>query len=166
MNNKIQIKGNTNFMGVEVPNLEGGFGENQKVILAKTIAEVHNMNLGDINKIINNNVEEFEIGIDLLDLKQMVSNHLFLQNGLFTNAQWGNAKNIYLLSEQGYMLLVGFMKTKEIRKKLRREYFFMTGKTQKGDKVVYTVGLVKELMDNYLDSIKAYTEIQIGKKIA
>jgi len=39
-----------------------------------------------------------------------------------------NSTNIYLLSEQGYMLLVGFMKTeqsKKIRKKLRREYFAM-----------------------------------------
>lgn len=37
-------------------------------------------------------------------------------------------KNCYLLSEQGYMLLVGFMRTekaKEIRKQLRREYFAM-----------------------------------------
>ncbi|MEG1309386.1 MAG: ORF6N domain-containing protein, partial [Bacilli bacterium] len=128
MNNEIQIKGNTSFMGVEVPNLEGGFGEGQKVMLAKTIAEIHEVEIKEINKLINNNLNEFEFGIDILDLKTGYYKEPVLQNGLFTNAQWGNAKNIYLLSEQGYMLLVGFMKTKkakEIRKKLRREYFAM-----------------------------------------
>ena len=51
-----------------------------------------------------------------------------LENNLFTKAQWGNAKNLYLLSEQGYMALVMLMRTekaKEIRKKLRKEYFTM-----------------------------------------
>ncbi|MBM7835758.1 ORF6N domain-containing protein [Clostridium sardiniense] len=283
MNNEIQIKGNTNFMGIEVPNLEGGFGENQKVILAKTVAEVHNEELRRVNEIINRNRDEFEDGIDIIDLKNSIANcDSLLENLGYTKQKISNSKNIYLLSEQGYMLLVGFMKTKEakeIRKKLRREYFSMrkvikdnedlkknllldvygggtkaiesakriakieieektkeikdgndkvltcgqvvnqleiseltttilnewfclngfgtmmkkqgekkrcfqpsekflqliakegysmTGKTQKGDKikVVYTVGLVKELIDNYLDSIKSYTEIQIGKKIA
>lgn len=283
MNNEIQIKGNTSLMGVEVPNLEGGFGEEQKVMLAKTIAEIHSEELRRINEIINRNRDEFEEGVDILDLKNSIANcDSLLENLGYTKQKISNSKNIYLLSEQGYMLLVGFMKTKEakeIRKKLRREYFAMrkviqdneelkknllleiygggtkaiesskrlteieviketekikdgndkvltcgqvvnqlgipeltttilnewfclngfgvmmkkvgekrrcfqpsekfleliakegysmTGKTQKGDKVkvVYTIGLVKELLDNYLYSIKSYTEIQIGKKIA
>lgn len=51
-----------------------------------------------------------------------------LHNGLYTQNALNRAKNIYLLSEQGYMLLVGFMNTeraKVIRKQLRREYFAM-----------------------------------------
>ena len=43
----------------------------------------------------------FRTGIDLLDLKQVISNNLFSDYG-FTKAQWGNANNIYLLSERGY----------------------------------------------------------------
>ena len=42
--------------------------------------------------------------------------------------QVAKAKNIYILSEQGYMCLISFMKTekaKELRKKFRREYFSM-----------------------------------------
>lgn len=78
-------------------------------MLAKTIAEVHNEEPRIINQIINRNRDEFEDGIDIIDLKQITNCDVFLQNGLFTNAQWGNAKNIYLLSEQGYMLLVGFI---------------------------------------------------------
>ena len=38
MENKIIVKGTQNFMGIEVPVIEGGFGENCKVILAKTVA--------------------------------------------------------------------------------------------------------------------------------
>lgn len=126
--NNLVIRGTQEFLGMNIPVIEGGFGEGQKVVLAKTIAEVHGEELRVINQIINRNLDEFEFGVDIIDLKQITNCDLFLQDGLFTKAQWGNAKNIYLLSEQGYMLLVGFMQTdkaKEIRKQLRRDYFSM-----------------------------------------
>lgn len=122
-NNGIQI-----FMGIKIPIIEGGFCENQKVILAKTISEIHGQPLKKINQLINENIDEFEVGVDILDLKSgYLESTEFLLN--FMNRQSiSNSTNIYLLSEQGYMLLVGFMKTeqsKKIRKKLRREYFAM-----------------------------------------
>ncbi|MFR5263983.1 ORF6C domain-containing protein [Clostridium sp.] len=126
--NNLVIRGTQEFLGMNIPVVEGGFGEGQKCMLAKTIAEVHGEELRVINQIINRNLDEFEFGVDIIDLKQITNCDLFLQDGLFTKAQWGNAKNIYLLSEQGYMLLVGFMQTdkaKEIRKQLRRDYFSM-----------------------------------------
>lgn len=46
----------------------------------------------------------------------------------FSNRDITISKNIYLLSEQGYMALVSLMRTekaKELRKKFRREYFAM-----------------------------------------
>lgn len=125
---ELMVRGKQEFMGVEIPVVEGGFGEGQRVVLAKNIAEVHNVETKYVNKLINNNIEEFEFGVDILDLKTGSFKELVLENGLLTKAQWGNANNVYLLSEQGYMLLVGFMdteKAKEIRKQLRREYFAM-----------------------------------------
>ena len=125
---ELQVRGTQNFMGKEIPVIEGGFGEGQKVILAKTIAEIHGMRIGKINELINTNIDEFEFGVDVLDLKTKPYQGSVLENNLFTKAQWGNAKNIYLLSEQGYMALVMLMRTekaKEIRKQLRREYFAM-----------------------------------------
>ena len=125
MEQKLLIKGTQNFMGVEIPIIEGGFGEGQKVILAKTIAEIHETELKRINELINNNIEEFEIGIDLLDLCSKDFKVVATDLGFITS---NGQKHCYLLSEQGYMLLVGFMKTdkaKEIRKQLRREYFAM-----------------------------------------
>lgn len=126
--NNLTVKGTQEFLGKEIPVIEGGFGEGKKVILAKTIAEIHEMRTDKVNALIRDNIDEFENGVDILDLKTKPCQGYVLENNLFTKAQWGNAKNIYLLSEQGYMALVMLMRTekaKEIRKKLRKEYFTM-----------------------------------------
>lgn len=128
MNSNLKICGTQNFMGIEIPVIEGGFGETQKVILVKTVSEIHNVKVKELNKLINNNINEFEFGIDILDLKTGDFREPVLENSLLTKAEFGNANNVYLLSEQGYMALIQLMKTekaKEIRKKLRREYFSM-----------------------------------------
>ena len=127
---ELKIKGTQNFLGVNIPIIEGGFGENQKVILAKTIAEIHDVKLKCINELINKNIDEFELGVDILDLKTTVDSNdrsIFSDLG-FSNRDVSISKNIYLLSEQGYFALVQLMRTnkaKEVRKQLRREYFTM-----------------------------------------
>ena len=127
--NKLQVKGTQSFLGVEIPIIHGGFGENQKVMLAKTISEVHGVELRKINELINNNIDEFEFGVDILDLKNNENFGILAKDsGLYTQNSLNASKNIYLLSEQGYMTLVMLMRTdkaKEIRKQLRREYFSM-----------------------------------------
>lgn len=127
--NNIILKEKQNFMGIQIPVIEGGFGKGQKVMLAKTIAEIHDIELRRVNELINNNLDEFEKNIDILDLKTIGNNdRCELRELGFTNRDISISKNIYLLSEQGYMALVGLMRTdkaKEIRKKLRREYFAM-----------------------------------------
>ncbi len=125
MENEIIIKGTQDFMGINIPIIEGGFGENCKVILAKTIADIHGVRLNDIQDLINQNIDEFEFGVDILDLCDENFKTDAVGLGFITS---NRQKHCYLLSEQGYMLLVGFMKTekaKEIRKNLRREYFAM-----------------------------------------
>ena len=115
-------------MGIDIPVIEGGFGENQKVILAKTVAEIHNQPLKKINQLINDNIDEFEFGVDILDLKSGYLESTEFLEDIMSKQSIANSSYIYLLSEQGYMLLVGFMKTeksKDIRKNLRREYFSM-----------------------------------------
>ena len=76
--NVLTIKGTTKFMGMDLPDVYGGFGENQKCILAKTIAEIHNEEMKRINEIIKRNRDEFENGIDILDLKQVAKCDVFL----------------------------------------------------------------------------------------
>lgn len=125
---EIEITGTQDFLGKEIPVIEGGFGEGQKVVLAKTIAEIHEVELKKINELINNHLDEFEEGIDVLDLKDNGLYQVpFVELG-FSNRDIAISKNIYLLSEQGYMALVSLMRTekaKELRKKFRREYFTM-----------------------------------------
>ena len=135
MNTELKIKGITNFMGMELPNIYGGFGQDKKCILAKTVAEIHGEELKRINQIINRNRTEFEDGVDILDLKQTVTDCNRSENliNMLTDVGYSSqnikvSSNIYLLSEQGYMALVMLMRTdkaKEIRKQLRREYFAM-----------------------------------------
>lgn len=125
---KIAVKGKQNFMGMDIPVVYGGFGEEQRVILARDIAKIHKTELKKINELINNNIDEFEEGVDIIDCKNSVfTTDSLLELGL-SKQSISNSNNIYLLSEQGYLLLVSFMKTekaKEIRKQFRREYFKM-----------------------------------------
>ncbi len=123
----LEIKGTQEFMGREIPVIYGGFGSGQKVVLAKTIAEIHGMNVGNVNQRINENRNRFKNSVDIIDLKTDTSNVCVLGLG-FTKAQVGNAKNIYLLSERGYAKLIKIMDSDlawEIHDKLMDEYFTM-----------------------------------------
>ena len=135
----LEIKGTTEFMGMELPNIYGGFGQDKKCILAKDVAEIHKVELKEINRLINNNIEEFEDGIDIIDLNcSDYYSPQFLKELGFTKMQVSKAKNIYLLSEQGYMALVMLMRTdkaKEIRKQLRKEYFYLKEEVQAVTKI-------------------------------
>ncbi|MBC5996352.1 hypothetical protein EAI30_10305 [Romboutsia ilealis] len=125
---EIEIAGVQEFLGKEIPVIEGGFGEGEKVVLAKTIAEIHGVRPNDIQSLINENIDEFEEGIDILDLKNSTDSIGSLLELGFTKQSIANSKNIYILSEQGYFTLVSLMRTekaKELRKKFRREYFAM-----------------------------------------
>ena len=125
---EIEVLGTKEFLGKEIPVIEGGFGEGQKVVLAKTIAEIHDIELKKVNELIKHNLDEFEEGIDILDLKDNGLYQVPFEELGFSNRDVAISKNIYLLSEQGYMALVSLMRTekaKELRKKFRREYFAM-----------------------------------------
>lgn len=121
----IIVTGKQEFLGKQVPIIKGGFGENQKCVLASTIAEIHGKEVKYINELIKNNIEEFEEGIDLLDLMSSDFKVVATDLGFIKS---NNQKYCYLLSEQGYIALVGLMKTdkaRAIRKEFRRNYFRM-----------------------------------------
>ena len=125
---EIEITGVQEFLGKQIPVIEGGFGEGEKVVLAKTIAEIHEVELKKVNELIKHNLDEFEEGIDILDLKDNGLYQVPLEELGFSNRDISISKNIYILSEQGYFTLVSLMRTekaKGLRKKFRREYFAM-----------------------------------------
>ncbi|EHK2388350.1 ORF6C domain-containing protein [Clostridium perfringens] len=128
--NNLVLKEKQEFMGIQIPVIEGGFGEGQKVILAKTVAEIHEVSTPDINKLINRNIERFTIN-DLLDIKncQSLSDQQFLSMG-FTKMQISKAENIFLLSQRGYTKLVAMMdnsndKKWDVMNNLIDDYFNM-----------------------------------------
>lgn len=132
---------------VEIKELYGGFGQGQKILTIPQIAMLHVDNPADkksvqekikrINELINKNIklddgtDYFEFGIDIIDLKQDVSTDLFSmlkKQGIYTQSQIGNATNLFILSEQGYSLLINLMtdtRSKVIYKQVIRDYFRM-----------------------------------------
>ncbi|WWU65261.1 hypothetical protein QJR26_02570 [Clostridium baratii] len=130
MINKITVKGKQEVMGINIPVVEGGFGEGQKVILAKTVSEIHRMRIDKVNSLIKDNLSEFEKNVDILDIKTEPFQGFVLENKLLTKAEWGNSKNIYLLSRRGYLKLVAMMsnnneKKWEVMNNLIDDYFSM-----------------------------------------
>jgi len=133
------VKGNTTVCGIEVPIVYGGFGKDQKVMLAKTVAEIHNKKLGHINELINNNLQHFVYGIDILDLKNDKNVALVLNDSkIFTRHSINASKNIYLLSQRGYTLLLKLMDSElamQQYKEVIDEYFELKEKVEKVENV-------------------------------
>lgn len=124
---EIKVVGEQTFIGKRIPVIEGGFGEGKRCLTDKAIAEIHNQPVGEIRRLINDNLKRFKESVDLIDLKHMGDTHLFI-NLDFTKAQVGNSKHIYLLSERGYAKLIKIMDTDlawEIHDELIDRYFSM-----------------------------------------
>ena len=128
MNELILRNENVEFMGQNIPVVEGGFGESCRVLTAHMISKIHNIDVKRINELTTNNLDEFEEGIDILNLLKDGSNDLKSLNEKFNLNMSYSTKYFYIYSEQGYLALVSLMKTeksKEIRKEFRRKYFAM-----------------------------------------
>lgn len=133
MENTVMVNGKMNFMGLEIPVVSGGFGESKMCILAKTVAEIHGVTVAEVNQNIKRNEKRFTVGKDIIDLKTHNSELSVLKDLGFTQAQIGNAKNIYLFSERGYAKLIKIMdddKSWEVHDKLVDDYFNLRDKVQ------------------------------------
>ena len=103
---ELQIKGLITVEGMKFHEIEGGFGEGRKSMLAKEIAEIHGKKPQHINEAINKNRKRFVDMVDIIDLKgtevvvDLVDSEIYSKNAV--NA----SKNIYLLSERGYSKLL------------------------------------------------------------
>lgn len=126
---ELQVKGTQEFMGIEIPVIEGGFGEGKRCILVKDVANIHGVEVKFLNRKIRENIEEFEKDIDLLEILEVLKQHQELSEKLDVPQEALNRANeMYLLSESGYMALCSLLRTdkaREIRKQFRREYFSM-----------------------------------------
>lgn len=108
--------------------IEGGFGEGKKSILAKDIANIHNKEFKHINEAINKNRQRFTDGLDIVDLKGTNFEVDLIDHGIYTQNAINRSKNIYILSERGYSKLLKILEDDfawEQYDKLVDEYFNM-----------------------------------------
>lgn len=125
----LKLIGKQNIEGMEFEGIEGGFGEGKRCMLVKDIARLHGKQVKYINKKIKDNRERFNNDIDIIDLKTGSPKELVLEMG-FSKAEYGNANNIYLLSERGYSKLLKILEDDlawEQYDKLVDGYFAMRG---------------------------------------
>ncbi len=110
----VVLKGTQEFMNKQIPVIVGGFGEDNKVVTDKMVAEIHNMNVTDVRRRITDNIKRFKESIDFIDLKQrmreMHTLDLLLKLG-YSKQAITQAEHIYLLSERGYAKLIKIMDT-------------------------------------------------------
>ena len=117
------------FMGVEIPIVEGGFGDGCKCITDKTVSEIHEIKVIHVRGLINKNINRFKEGIDYIDLKRIdQTDTLDLTTLGYAKQSITQAKSIYLLSERGYSKVIKIMDTDkawEVQDHLIDEYFSM-----------------------------------------
>ena len=104
----IKINGVTEINGMKFNDIEGGFGEGKKSILAKDIADIHGRKLFNVNKLINDNRSRFKDHVDIIDFLNYSEEFRKIaeENGLIGS---NRTKNVYLLSELGYSKLLKIM---------------------------------------------------------
>ncbi|MGN2339408.1 ORF6C domain-containing protein [Clostridium cagae] len=153
------IKGLITVEGMTFHDIEGGFGESKKAMLAKEIAEIHRREVKKVNELINNNRKRFKDNVDIIDLKTGLSKRLVLEMGL-TNAQYGNANNIYLLSERGYSKLLKILEDDlawEQYEKLVDGYFNMRSEIPKMSKELQAIFMIdgkQQKLENEVKDLK------------
>ena len=126
-NNNLVVNGMVIVNGVEIHNIFGEFGDNQKSVLVKEIANVHKTELRILNEKINRNIKRFRFGIDIIDLKDDEDSAIVLcDSEIYTRNALNASKTIYLLSRKGYLKLVGLMEDDlayDIQDQMIDEYF-------------------------------------------
>lgn len=67
---ELKVNGKQNFMGIDIPIIEGGFGEDKRVTTAKTVSEIHKVELKNINRYIKRLIDggRCKKNIDYIDL--------------------------------------------------------------------------------------------------
>jgi hypothetical protein len=123
---ELMVKGETKFMGIKIPIIIGGFGNNQKCVLAKDIAVIHNMETRRVNEDIKLLIKKDRIkeNVHYIDLKKSIDSIDLQLDKEFLR----KSANIFILSERGYASLIKYMdddKSWEVHDDFVNNYFEM-----------------------------------------
>lgn len=130
--NELKVNGTQKFMGINIPVIEGGFGENKRIVTAKTVAEIHGVETKEVTKSINRLVEKKRLkeNVDYVDVLSQV-NTLPMDLELIFGvkpAYLSRTNNVFVLSERGYTKLIKAMdddKSWEVMDQFVESYFDM-----------------------------------------
>lgn len=164
-NTPVVLKGTQEFMDKEIPVIVGGFGEENRVVTDKMVAEIHSIKEFKVRERINDNIKRFKEGIDFIDLKQRILDtdtlDLLLKLG-YSKQAITQAKNIYLLSERGYSKLIKIMDTDlawDVHDKLMDNYFKLREAVKQQPKLTKKHELAIKIYDGGSDAIIAHKEL-------
>lgn len=131
----LKILGKEKVSGFEFMGIEGGFGENKRAILANDIAKIHEKELFQVNRIIDEKRDRFKYGIDVIDLLNTSKTFgRFSEDKDLTKSR--RTRHAYLLSERGYLKLLRFMnddKAWDIYSDITDNYFNVVRITKKSE---------------------------------
>ena len=130
MNNIIKLvtKDSVSINNREFTRVMGGFNENSVIVTVKQIGELLDKEDKHINEVINRNIKSFTNEY-LLDLKSVSLNDRDIEmlNSLgYSKQSISNSKNIYILSQAGFLLYLKFAegdKAIELYKNFIEDYF-------------------------------------------
>jgi hypothetical protein len=128
MGNGLKVTGKQTFMGIEIPVIEGGFGDDKRVTIIPVIVETHGVRAKVVNQSINRLIdkERMRENVDYIDLFSTPELKVTAGDlGLITS---NGQKNAFILSERGYSKLIKYMdddESWEIMDKFIDEYFEM-----------------------------------------
>lgn len=131
MNKGLITKGQKEFLGKVINVIEGGFGDNKRILFDVQIAEIHDMRNGHVRDSINRLITRGRMveGVDFIDLKQRSEQFdTFDLNTLYAKQAITQAKNIFILSERGYTKLIKSMdddRSWDIMEEIVDNYFTM-----------------------------------------
>lgn len=127
MMNEIMVDGKQEFMGIDIPNVLGGFGDGKKAISDKAISEIHGVEIKHVRETINKNRARFMNGVDIIDLLDDETIIEPLQMLGYTNMQIAKSKNVYLLSQEGFCKFLQISNPTHDHSHFIKEYFGSNG---------------------------------------
>ena len=164
---ELTVKGLVNVEGMKFHEIEGGFGEGKKAILAKEIAEIHGKEPKHINEAINKNRKRFVDNVDIADLKDTESEVDLVDHEIYTQNAANRSKNIYLLSERGYAKLLKILDDDiawEQYDKLVDGYFAMRKVIKENSLEAKVMTELSEMREEYVSSceeiVDAFYEVK------
>lgn len=169
----LKVVGKSEFMGKELPIIEGGFGEGLRVMTELQISQVHSMEIREVRKSINRLVENGRLkeNIDYIDLKNSGKDFTTFKDLLlglgYNSSGLTQSVNIFILSERGYSKLIKSMDDDEswnVMDKIIDEYFSMRKIVNSDEQLLSKLVLdIYNGGQNAVLSARQLTEIEVNK---